>query len=600
MAPEQTGKDAPRLTFSLQVDPVLQRIITLGDPLNEAVHKAIVQGLNELMETLGIPGEPVVGVTALQGPLPGGRFMRVGVEDQVLRYSDEALQSVYCWLNRSVFRADITPAEISAWLREISELRASESDRQMAAGFLSQMSAEIIKTQPFVLLGRSQLQAYRASLPVPSTKEPGKWPPDEAWLLPILSHVLNLRISIADKQAVTDTLAQSSGRSWSDACEQLIDVLHPDAVEIHVQEEYMRQLTTINADNRVGLFAFLRDGLFAELGVVYPEFRLVPDSQLAPRQFMFKVNHLTCVRQVGLGPDECLVNDTPDRLKQLDISVNAAGNPATGQSNSLTNLENKNALESRGLTTWDAMGYLILSLAAVLRRSGGCFIHRRFTETQLAQLNGIFPALVRTARSAVSAEQITAVLRDLAAEEVSVQNLRLILERLTDYQLRKDVSGHLVLEFTPTSVEAGHAAPGNDLTQLREFVRAGMKRQISGKYSRETNTIVTYLLDHGIEELLSRSGSVESDAKLNSSLDEEQQDKVLESIRQEMAQLPLTAQLPWILTTSDGRVALRKAIAQEFPRIHVVAYQELMPGLNVLPVARISWESVQQPQVSSW
>ena len=60
MEPE-TSKEAPRLMFWLQVDPVLQRVITPADPLNKSVHKALVQELNGLMETLGIPGEPVVG-----------------------------------------------------------------------------------------------------------------------------------------------------------------------------------------------------------------------------------------------------------------------------------------------------------------------------------------------------------------------------------------------------------------------------------------------------------------------------------------------------------------------------------------------------------
>jgi flagellar biosynthesis component FlhA len=586
MEPEENGKDAPRLMFSLQVNPVLQRVITPRDPLNEAVHEALVQGLNGLMETLGIPGKPAVGIKALEGPLPGGRFLRVGVEDQVLRYSDEDVQSVYSWLNGSIFRTDVTPPEILAWLNRISELGASESDHQMVATFLSQISVEIIKAQPSVLLGGSQLEAYRTSLPIPSIGESGKWPPDPTWLLPILSEVLRLKISIADKQAVTDTLSQNIARSWPDACEELIDALYPDAIDIHLPEEYMRQLTTIDSDNRAGLLAFLRDGLFAELGVVYPEFRLVPDAQLPPKQFMFKLNHLTCIRQVGLGPEECLVNDTPDRLKQLHISANAAGNPATGTPNSITSLENKNALESDGFTTWDEMGYLILSLAAVLRRSSSCFVHRRFTEGLLNLANTAFPALVKTVRSSLSAERITAVLRTLVSEELSVRNSRLILERLSDYQLREDPGSRVVLD--DMSVETGNATVGADLAKLTEFVRAGMKRQISGKYSRETNTMVTYLLDHGIEELLSRTGSAEPDTKLNSGLEEERQDKILESIRQEIATLPPTAQLPLILTNGDARLPLRKAIAQEFPRLKVVAYQELMPGLNVQPVARIS------------
>ena len=70
-------------------------------------------------------------------------------------------------------------------------------------------------------------------------------------------------------------------------------------------------------------------------------------------------------------------------------------------------------------------------------------------------MNSVFPALVKAAQSTVSTEQVTAVLRNLSAEGVSVRNLRLILERLTDYQLRKDAGSHLVLDDTPASVDPG-------------------------------------------------------------------------------------------------------------------------------------------------
>jgi hypothetical protein len=589
MEPHQTVKTAPRLSVRLWVDPVLARVVAVGDPLNEALHKALLQELSELLETLGIPGEPVVTITALQRSLPSGRFMRIDVEDQQLRYSDETLSSVYCWLNGSIFRADVTPPAILAWLQRMSESGESASDHQAVATLLTQMTLAIVKAQPSVLLGPSQLQAYLEFLPNPSV-ESKRWPPDQAWLLPILRVILNLRISIADKQIAADTLAQSTSKSWQGACEDLIDALRPDAIEIHLQQEFMRALTTTDADNRVGMFAFLRDGLFAELGVVYPPFRLVPDSGLLPKQFMFKLNHLTCVPQVGLGPEECLVNDTPERLKQLPLEIRAdpAGNPATGHPNSVTNLKHKNDLESRSLTIWDDMGYLILSLAAALRRNSGCFVQLRFAEAQLKQLGRVFPALIKTAGSTVSPGQITAVLRALVAEELSVGNLRLILERLTDYELCNDADGHNVLDDTPTAFEPGNAASGDDLTRLTAFVRRGMKRQISGKFSRETNTIDAYLLDLDIEGFLSRSGSVEVDGQRNANPNTEQQDDILESIRREIAQLPPTAQIPLILTTHNLRGPLKKAIAQEFPRIHVVAFQELMPDLNVRPIARIS------------
>jgi hypothetical protein len=145
MEPDRTGKDAPRLTFSLelQVDSLLQTVVTLGGPLHESVHQALVQGLHELMETLGIPGEPEVAITVLERPLPDGRFLTIAVEDQLLRYSDETLRSIYCWLNDSVFRADVTPSEVLAWLLRISEPGTSESNHEMVAAFFRELSVAI-------------------------------------------------------------------------------------------------------------------------------------------------------------------------------------------------------------------------------------------------------------------------------------------------------------------------------------------------------------------------------------------------------------------------------------------------------------------------
>ena len=102
--------------------------------------------------------------------------------------------------------------------------------------------------------------------------------------------------------------------------------------------------------------------------------------------------------------------------------------------------------------------------------------------TAIATLEVAFPALVKTAESAVSVAQITAVLRNLAAEEISVRNLRLILERLSDYQLRNDASWPVVLDDAAPAFEVRKAVAENHVAQLTRFVRAGMKRQIGGKH----------------------------------------------------------------------------------------------------------------------
>jgi|GEM_PF-1524589 len=594
MKADRTNEPVP-LAFLLEIDAALMPIASSGNPLNEAVHGALIKGFSELMETLGIPGEPVVEIKPLPGP-SGARFMRFTVGGQILHYPDEVLRSVYCWLTGTPIRVDIASdgmlVEMMASVGRASEPDVLEDERQKIASLLSQISLAIIKLQPSVMLGESQLAAYVASLPVPEMKEPKRWPPDRDWLSPILRKALRLRISIADKSAVAETLAQCVGMPVLKACEILVDVLRPDAVEIHVEKEYLRELTTSLAESSTGPFTGLRDGMFAELGISYPAFRLVPETGLAPRQFMFKLNHLTCVPQVGLGPEECQVNETPVKLKLLDITGTAAGNPASELPNSITNLKHKSVLEASGYTTWDQMGYLMLSLAAMLRGNGDCFVSRRFVEGQLEQLEKAFPALVGATRSMGSVEELTAVLRNLAAEQISLQNLRLILERLLDYQLRNDSGGPVLLDDAAPVWKVKQVVPEDHVAELTRFVRQGMKRQISGKYARRTDTIVVYLMDQAIEKVLSARTSGEGAATSDSASEEEQNVKTLDAVRNEIRYLPPAAQLPCILTTSDIRAQLRDMIAPEFPRIPVIAYDEILPSSNIQPIARISW-SVQ-------
>ena len=123
------------MMFTLQIDPALQRVVAAADPLNELVQKAVVDGSSELMESLGIPGHPVIGITALQHERTVVRLMRVRAEERVLRYSDETVRSLYCSLNNTITRTDIAPAEILSWLVKMSGPEASDSDHHVVANF---------------------------------------------------------------------------------------------------------------------------------------------------------------------------------------------------------------------------------------------------------------------------------------------------------------------------------------------------------------------------------------------------------------------------------------------------------------------------------
>jgi type III secretion protein V len=425
------------------------------------------------------------------------------------------------------------------------------------------------------LLGPEQEAAYLERL------VPGKERLPLRTLLPALSHVLDLWISIADTEIVVSTLraAVNRGRTCEEAGEDLIAALRPNVVEIGMSRSYLRALTLSDQGEHSG-FNLLRSGLFYELGVSYPPFRFVIDETVKPFGFWVKVNHWITVPVAGLLPGEYLVNDTVDRLTLVNIRGRKAINPANGVACAVIDSRFKEAAEAVGLTTWSPMDYLVLSCAAVLRQRSSCFMDLKVAGSQLEALASAFPALVQVTRAKYTDPQIAQVLRNLLLEEISIQNLRLILEGLLDFDsVVIDAANLIILDDRLPIDRQPDPARARDAVELTAFVRMQMKRYLSNKYTKGASTLVVYLLDPDIEKMLAASGS---------DLAADRREELAGAFRAEIGNLPSTAAAPAVLTTTGVRQALRELIADEFPRVPVLCYQELSSDLNIQPVARIS------------
>ncbi|WP_224249382.1 type III secretion system export apparatus subunit SctV [Hyalangium gracile] len=313
------------------------------------------------------------------------------------------------------------------------------------------------------------------------------------------------------------------------------------------------------------LIPFMRDGLFVELGVRFPGVRARGNSGLPPGSYQIQINEVPVVTgQATLG--HVLVNDTVDRLKLMNIQGFEAINPATRQPAAWVPEGYKDTLEAAGLTTWDVPGYIILHLAAILRRNAREFVGVQEVQTMLDQLEKAFPAIIKeVVPKVVNVLKLTDILQRLVEEEISVRDLRGILQALAEQG----------------QVEA-------DNVMLTEHVRSAMRRYISHKYARGTGTLVVYLLDPQIEEAI-RGSIKRTSAGTHLALEPEIAQEIVQAVKSECGHLPPSAQRPVILTAMDIRRYVRKLLEYEFnPPFSVLSYQELAPDLNIQPVARIS------------
>lgn len=347
--------------------------------------------------------------------------------------------------------------------------------------------------------------------------------------------------------------------------QQMLPVVTPIALEVASNLIPLVEGSTDNNKFLGEMIPMMRDGLFYELGVKFPGIRVRGnESDLPEGTYIIMINEIPIVSgQVSL--DKVLVNDTVDRLTLLNIKGEEAINPANGSECAWISSEFTSIAEQAGLTTWDAAGYMVLHLSSVLRKNSAEFVGIQEVQNMLEQLEQAFPALVKeVVPKAVSHFQLTDILRRLVEEEISVRDLRSVLQALAEWG----------------QVE-------NDTVMLTEYVRNALKRYISHKYTRGGNTLVVYLLDPQIEETV-RSAIQHTQSGSYLALEPEVTQEILTAVRSEVGNLPPTAQNPVILTTMEIRRYFRKLVELEFPHLAVLSYQELSPDMNIQPIARVT------------
>lgn len=557
---------------SLELDASLNQVLTT-EPFREAVRTKVASELDILLGVLGIPGRAQVQIGSLEGKAWPEHSLRVSVNRKVCGHSQTLLERVVSYIS------DEAGKTLDSWFN-------LEPDVEKTADLFALICVEIIKAQPARLFGIDQAVEYSNRLKVSTEVDTkiGSWPADPAWLHVLLSKVIELGISIADHQKVAQvtTKGLAEGRSIEDLAEDLISALRPKVLEVHLPLNYLKELTSDDPTPDGASFSLIRDGIFYELGLRLPELRFVIVDDLRPQSFRFRINHLTTLARIGLPRTQYLANDIPDRLKLHNIEGKSFRNPANRNENTLIDASSVSTVEALGIYCWSPIGYLILSLGHELRIAGESLIHRDGIQTELEQLELAFPALVETVRSSFSVEQITRVLRSLLAERISIRSLKLILERMVEYDyILTDTSEYMVFDDR-LPINPDHL-PSN-VVHLASFVRMGMKRYL--KYQHAPHGFLSvYVLDSEIERIISQHGIAKRDG---ASLNDNERQKILNAVHPVFTDTSGNDQSAVILTNIQTRPLLHEILSPEVPEHVVLAYEELASDLSIQIIERIS------------
>jgi len=121
---------------------------------------------------------------------------------------------------------------------------------------------------------------------------------------------------------------------------------------------------------------------------------------------------------------------------------------------------------------------------------------------------------------------------------------------------------------------------------LTEYVCGALNRQISYKYSNDTNILSAYLLIQDLEETV-RAGIRQTSSGAYLALEPAESKDIIDQIRKNVGDITSVIHKPVLVVSLDIRRYIRKLIERDFYDLAVLSFQELTQDINVQPLARV-------------
>ena len=378
-------------------------------------------------------------------------------------------------------------------------------------------------------------------------------------------------------------LRGSRKREAGQAESQVSSVLTPVPTEVSSEAEVDAQLRgeqeiTLGAPLLVDISASLQDhvdmralnreaarvrrALYLDLGVPFPGVHVRFNENLPDRVYAILLQEIPIARG-ELRPGHVLF---ADHERQLDIlGFNGErGDPFLPNVPTVW-IEHRHAasLREASMSFMELPRVLSFHLAYVMRRYAEEFIGIQETYNLFERLQPTFPDLIKEAQRVLPINRTTEVFKRLVGEDISIRNIRAILESLVEWgQQEKDV------------------------VMLTEYVRGDLKRYISYKYSSDQNVLSAYLLDEDLEETV-RGGIRQTSSGNYLALNPPQTQRLVSQTKSLVGDIGRLENKPVIVTAVDIRRYVRKIIEIELYDLAVLSFQELTQEVTVQPLGKI-------------
>ncbi len=353
--------------------------------------------------------------------------------------------------------------------------------------------------------------------------------------------------------AATDPESKSAKAADTDAFAPTVPLL----VDVQSKLEKAFSATLLNEE-----LVKVRRALYEDLGIIFPGINLRFNDTIPEETYVIMVSEIP-VSQGRLRPNHLLVRESPENLQALAIPFENDKKFLSSIPTIWTSAELKNALTNASIAFLEPTQLLSYHIAMVLKKYAPEFIGIQETRALLTDMEIHFPELAKEVQRVMPIHKIAEILQRLVGEEVSIRNLRAVMEALIEWGQKE-----------------------KDSVMLTEYVRVALKRHISHRHSSGQNILPAYLLAPAVEDAV-RGAVRQTSGGSYLALDPSMSRQLLENIKSTVGDLSRSMHKPVLLTSMDIRRYIRKMIEQDLYELPVLSYQELTQDINIQPLARV-------------
>jgi len=338
--------------------------------------------------------------------------------------------------------------------------------------------------------------------------------------------------------------------------ERVESILPLDIMELEVGYELIPLVDADRNGELLDRIKSVRRQFALEMGFIVPPLHIRDNLQLKSSEYAILIEGVEVARgSVMVGKFLAMSpGKTEGELSGVKTQEPTYGLPAIW-----INASGKQEAQVAGYTVVDPATVITTHIKETIKRHAHDLLGRQEVQSLLDKFKETNPKVVEELiPNLMTLGKLQKVLQNLLKEQVSIRDLRTILETLADY-----------------------APKIEDQDMLTEYVRQALARPISKQYVAKDGSLSVLTLDKAVEEII--QGSIQkTDVASFLSLEPTVAEKILLKIKEAVETItPRIETVPVLLSSPFVRIYLRRLTERFLPDLVVLSHNEVVPTVQI-------------------